>query len=150
MDARGESDTEGEPPRKKCKLEQGCQPLAAPSADPDLKVIVADCEAQWSEMCQKGHPFECIRTILEDSAYRTSVLKQLFARMKEVHPTMPSTVMQCINLPDAMQEGIGCNGEAHLFMAGYHFMNGARLACHVEGGSCTLPAPRCLDAGLDI
>ena len=67
---------------------------------------------------------DCLRQALQDSAYRTSVLKQLFTRMKEVHPTMPSTVMQCINLADAMQEGIGCNGEAHLFMAGYNLMKG--------------------------
>ena len=124
MDAKSESDTEAEPPRKACKLEQGCQPLAAPSEDPDLKVIVAECEAQWSAWCEKGHPLDCLRQALQDAAYRTSVLKQLFGHMKEVHPTMPSTLMQRINLDDAMQEGIGCNGEAHLFMAGYNLMKG--------------------------
>ena len=86
--------------------------------------IVADCQAQWVAWCQKGHPLDCLRQALQDSAYRTSVLKQLFTRMKEVHPTMPSTVMQRINLADAEQEGIGCSGEAHIFMAGYNLMKG--------------------------
>ena len=122
---QSESDSECEPLRKKCKLEQGCQPLAAPlSEDPGLMDIIGDCQVQWFMLCRQGHPLDCLRQALQDSAYRTSVFRQLLTRMKEVHPEMPSTVMQHINLADAMQEGIGCSGEAHLFMAGYDLMTG--------------------------
>ncbi len=122
-------------PAKRCKLEDDgtveevsetglCQPLAALADNPDLRVIVADCEAQWAAWCQKGHPLAQLRENLQDPTYRSQVLRSLVQHMKEAHPDMRRTLLQKITLTDAQQEGIGCSGEAHLFMIGYSVMKG--------------------------
>ena len=90
MDPDEELHSDGELSKKACKLEQSgevgsastSQALAALSEEPDLKVIIAECEAQWAAWCEKGHPLDCLRRALQDATCHTSVLKQLFGHMK--------------------------------------------------------------------
>ena len=123
------------PPVKRCKVEpetpddcdhdmQESQPLAALTEDAELNAVVADCQAQWNEWCQTGHPLEHLRQSLQQTEYRKEVLKTLFHQMKIVHPDMPKTLLSRIILSDAVDESIGCSGEGHLFMIGYNVVKG--------------------------
>ena len=124
---------------KRCKVEPGhaddgdddddlhenkCQPLAALTEDAELNAVVKDCQAQWGVWCQTGHPLEHLRQSLQETEYRTEVLRTLFQHMKIVHPDMPKTLLSRINLSDAVDESIGCSGEGHLFMIGYNVVKG--------------------------
>ena len=92
--------------------------------DAELNAVVAECQAQWQVWCQTGNLLDHLRQTLQDTQYRTQVFRTLFQQMKNVHPDMPNTLLSNIKLSDALDESIGCSGEAHLFMIGYNMVKG--------------------------
>ena len=104
--------------------EKKCHPLAALTEDAELNAVVAECQAQWQVWCLTGNPLDHLRLTLQDTQYRTQVFRTLFQQMKIVHPDMPNTLLSNIKLSDALEESMGCSGEAHLFMIGYNMVKG--------------------------
>ncbi len=107
---------------------------AAPGASTCTVAQVLEwCQAKWKDITEKVHPLQYLRQELKSKEAKIQFCRAAVKAMEQAHPGLRQTCLSRICMEDAVQQGIGCSGEAHILMPGFDKMQGIGMPVFWKG-----------------